>query len=325
VIIVNQPYVSIYGGDIQAGGVFDTSSGACSVAPAVGTGNIAGNINGTSLRGSGTQLAAFAFGQINKFNSASLSPPSPPAFSTGLDFSNSGTAPFGNFGYECIHNYYGDLKPTANPIPTGNFTIASTDTGQWSYTSGNLTITSGSIGSIANVGNHVEIYANGNITINSNITYQSTSWSSIDAIPSLYVIAKGNINIEHGVTQLDGVYIAEGGTINDCTSGGVAIANTALYGQCSSQLVVNGAFVASNVQLLRTTGSVRDTAGDPASSVPNSTPRLNCSNGSTSTNVCAAEVFNYNPEMWIIGLPGDGTNAQISNTYDYISALPPVL
>jgi hypothetical protein len=77
-----------------------------------------------------------------------------------------------------------------------------------------------------------------------------------------------------------------------------------LASQCNTKLTVNGGFVARQVQLLRTAGTLKQSSA---------------AEGSGSANI--AEVFNYSPMLWI-SQPSD---AQSAVKYDAINGLPPVL
>lgn len=142
------------------------------------------------------------------------------------------------------------------------------------------------------------------------------------AIPSLYLVAEGNIYIDPSVKSLDGIYVAQhngtnGGSIYTCNNANyngtgqplIAAGNTGYYAACSgNQLIVNGAFVANKVVLGRAyssadTGAQGDTAASPGTGWNN-----------------AAEVFNYTPADWL-----ENPFSETTNTYDAITSLPPVL
>ena len=152
------------------------------------------------------------------------------------------------------------------------------------------------------------------VFISGNIVYASTGgWANISQIPYFkLVVVGGDIYINRTVTQLDGIYVAESdsagnkGRIYTCATGLRAAINPTsanYYSNCNSKLTINGAFVARQVQFLRTSGSLGQA---------NSTDTL-------STN-SSAEVFNYTPELWLprgASLPDSG--------YTAITGLPPIL
>src|SRR5206468_719752 len=100
--------------------------------------------------------------------------------------------------------------------------------------------------------------------------------------------------------------ILQKGTISTCSVPGAGpfrsydpsnAAANGMVGACNSQLVVNGSFVANQVYMARTFGTVSDSANP-------------------------GEVFNYSPETWLSGssLP----NSQ-AGSYQSVVGLPPVL
>jgi hypothetical protein len=167
------------------------------------------------------------------------------------------------------------------------------------YRSSSLTISASSIAA----GNSVSVFVNGDVYINGPITYGgSGSWNSGN-IPLFQLVVKGNIYIAPGVAQLDGLYVAQSaddtskGVIYTCATGlSAPVAISSLAASCTTALTVNGGFVARQVQLMRTAGSLG-----------NGTP---------------AEVFNYNPAFWITQPSGLLVTPP---QYDAITSLPPVL
>jgi len=177
----------------------------------------------------------------------------------------------------------------------------------------------------------ITIYVNGNVNIMSSISFNNSSpWIPNNA-PSLYLIVTGNIYIAPSVTRLDGVYVAQSngsagtGLIYTCATATVPYSPTDIFNMCANQLTVNGAFVAQQIKLQRTYGSLRDATQSP-SETPLSAAR-NCSVSNlpgafVPGNVCAAEVFNFDPNIYL-GLPGF-TPPQ-GQLFDAITSLPPVL
>ncbi len=133
------------------------------------------------------------------------------------------------------------------------------------------------------------VYVNGNVNINSNITYNQSP-SSISGISLFKLIVQGNIIIQPGVSEIDGVYVAtptnsSNGIIYDCGS-------SVPTNNCNTKLTVNGSLEANQLKLWRTYGSI---------------------------GIGAAETVNYNPTIWLNDL--NSTNEQV----DKIETLPPVL
>lgn len=123
----------------------------------------------------------------------------------------------------------------------------------------------------------IQIYVQGDVLISGNITVNDgsgTPYSSVAAIPSLYVVSSSNIYIDAGVTTLDGVFIAQPSTptsntgdIFTCTNMYSMWSAANLFSKCGDdtnageQLTVNGAFIANQVRFERTYGSEDQGAG----------------------------------------------------------------
>ncbi len=299
VYVTARPYFRVYGGDLSAGNPQPGSCGSAIKAGIVGWNTEAAGGYG----GAGVQYAALALDKIydvatNLGNASSaVSAPS------GLAFANTATSAPGSFGgnfgaspvLPCMPDYYGTPSgtglPASHPLASLNGPYVATGP----VTFGNDTLAAGQ---------KTIIYVNGDVVINGNITYLS-NWT-VNKIPLLEVIAKGNIYIDGGVKQLDGTYIAQGGTIYTCAAGTTPVApsSSSFFSSCNNRLVVNGAFIAQQVQLLRTNGSL----GGSSATEPN-----------TSTNI--SETFNYGPAFWI----PQPTLGPTSTDYDSITSLPPIL
>ncbi|GAC1390655.1 MAG: hypothetical protein NVSMB46_00870 [Candidatus Saccharimonadales bacterium] len=328
--IVNKPYVRLYGNDISAGGGFSAPAG-CGL-PTIGS--ILGNLNSPNI-GSTDQLAAFALGSISGFGSSQMTAPE-----QRLDFANTGTQ--GMFGYaNCVPDYFGTKNPLTSPNVSGSLDLHNAD-GAY-YSNGNLNLFENGSGFImdSNGPNHVHriaVFVSGDVSITSNLNFRNGNNWDIDHVPTLWVIASGNINIAPNVTQLDGVYIAQpnpagttnAGRIFTCAIGNVSAPprydSHAIYSQCANQLTVNGAFIAQEVKLQRTFGSWRDATTNPneypsnpracsISTLPGATP-------TSSLGVCAAEVFNFSPNVYLAQPP---FAIDPSQNFDSISSLAPVL
>lgn len=297
VTVVNKPYFTVYGGDISAGSGQSTAPGVC-------TNNTDGSIIswnrgvGAGYAGAGTRLAALALDSIYEFSSGNTAP-------RGLTFANttgSGSTYGGLLGsLPCTPDYYGRKPATTLPFTTIPAALTS-----GAYVPGGVGPFSIS-GSLA-AGKRVTLYADGDVFITGDITYPG-SWTTGD-MPLFQLVVRGNIYIRNTVGRLDGVYIAQrngpsGGTIYTCaTAAAPLVPGPGLNSTCGGKLTVNGAFVANDVQLLRTRGTRQQAAAG----------ELNSSNN-------IAEVFNFSPALWMAqptGLPS-------SLHYDSIAGLPPVL
>ncbi|MEI6751108.1 MAG: hypothetical protein WCK69_00965 [Candidatus Saccharibacteria bacterium] len=315
VIVTQKPYIRAYGGDIFAG------SPICTGWPASGGNAGIYGFTGTTVgTGSGAQLGVLAMGPVRDFNSAMLrktasGTPQPPS---GLTFGNT-TSTLGNLsGGHCPYDYWGKKTMTTNNVlDTGYGTIDLVNY-RWEYyaDSARGTVVINPV-NIPN-GRVVNLYVEGNLLILGNITYAGAgSWGSAADIPRLQIVVKGTIFIDKSVTQLDGVYVAQGGTIYTCTNGAGGVAD--IYPDCNNQLTVNGALVATRIKWLRTFGHLGDSI---AAENPTTMPLRNCTSTAVppvSVPTCASEIVNLGPEAWMV------EQLTANPSADYIQALPPLL
>lgn len=331
--VTDNPYAHFFVNDVAAGGAFASGNDQCASENQNGGGSILAELESAS-RGSGDQFGALALGSsgggVSGFASASLrnSPPLPP---NGLKFASDGT----NLGISsCVPDYYGMMPAGATAINSSSFAIDSTSNGSY-FSNGDLTLNTSGVTD----GHNVVIYVNGNVTITGDVVYQTNGWSlagNTTNIPSLYIIAKGNINISGSVNELDGVYVAQpsynssgnylsGGTINTC--------NEEDYGTCNNQLTVYGSFIDQKTELYRTKDSLRDSyQGEHPGSLPNTTTGCDTGDSSTPSGAgisksvdCAAELFIFSPANYL-GQPAlPPTGGPNVGKFDAISSLSPVL
>jgi hypothetical protein len=306
VYVANKPYLKVYGGDVSAGGGLETAPDTCVNNTEAAL--LSWNKRVTGMyAGAGVQYAAFALGAITDVATAQGNAAGAPA-PAGLSFANTDTGiPLGNFGgtfgsAACISDYYA-RKPNATlPAPSA---VAGMNTGVYSAT-GQVTLGGGAL----EAGERISVYVEGDVFINSNITYP-VSWG-YETAPLFQLVVSGNVYISSAVTQLDGLYIAQrkgnlGGTIYTCATGmsPPALANGAFFNTCSNKLTINGAFVAHSVEFLRTAGTLSESIV-----------------GENSVTSTAGEVFNFNPSIW---MAQPVTNTARGDKYDAITSLPPVL
>jgi hypothetical protein len=309
--IADIPYFSIPSGDIESGapmGISLPSGGTdCTTVPTDPNAGIVSwnqEVSG-NYAGAGTDYAAITMNYLQDFATAQDSTAGNAQQPTGLSFSNTSNVTNtgngndtygGNFSQEsCIPNFAANLSsasmvtaPSSVPLPAP----------------------------APSASGHTVFYVQGNVILSSNVAIFGGTYVNLASIPSYTIIAKGgNIYIDPGVTRLDGLYVAEpdssgnGGNIYTCTTVPTAtlqngdsnltvdIAN--YYSTCKNPLTVNGAFVAKQVWLLRTGGTLY---------------------GSNS-----AETFNFTPEAWL-GTPYDlSTSGGSGGGYDAITSLPPTL
>ena len=339
VTVLRLPYVKAYGSDVVAGGRFFEAGGVCT--PAVS--GIFAYMRDKSLQpppsnksGSGSQLAAFANGDIRGFATATSRITEPianrlnglafGAASTVADFSKDalvGGSLTPSVG--CITDYFTEtqsatLMDTANP---GNVINQGVGTSNKQSLYSGLTTVNG----IPNYDRRHTFYVDGDVIIRGNIVYK-TPYGTIAGIPNFTLVVKGNIYIDSKVTQLDGTYIAQpkntnggsagGGYIYTCATSAAPITiDTAVYSTCSNyaggpgavqRLVVNGAFVAKKVVLNRALNTLNDSAFQESSALSK-----------------AAEIFNFTPEVYLSPPVFKPSSSFTSGDYEYVATLPPVL
>lgn len=270
-------------------------------------GIVSWNQENATYTGAGVQYAAVVLNYLQDFATGQGSGLVP----SGLSFANTkniaGSDLFGGgFGSEsCIPDYFGPAE-TMTPTYSGNHTLAAGDMNKAVYVKGgNLTVGATTVGNNTNT----VVYVDGNVYINGSITF-SGAYPAVSNIPSFSIIATGNIYIAPGATELDGLYVAEptsaaaGGNIYTCTTAPFAVAGLTnsvgtYYTSCNTHLDVYGSFVAKDLWLLRTNGSL--STGTPA------------------------ETFHYDPEIWLAE-PSDVVAGQgTAGNYNAITSLPPVL
>ncbi len=296
---LHKPYSKVYGGDVAVGGGFGTGCAVDGEASLIGF-----NRGSNPFTGSGTQLAAFALGQILTYSDAQVSSPDNPRT---LSFANTGS------GY-ASSAYGGDLG-TSYATCAPDFFARATGT-----QTGNIVIAGRNLG----MPQRQTIYVDGNAFITGNITTANGNYNSVDHIPAFRLIVRGNIYVEPGVTQLSGLYVAQPnptspdttGRFYSCGSQTWAAGHTPAYvpnatdmnGPCANPLTVIGAVAADRVKLTRTRGTVSQSATSeryntayPAGQGP-------------------AETFIYSPDVWLGGALGSPNDA-----YDSINVLAPLL
>ena len=305
------PYLKAFGGDVWAGGAF-LSGGSCTLAngyqdPTYGSGSPANDRGGiltyanSGGGGSTGEFGALALGLIDNggTNGGFYSDAHSNSASKKLSFANTGAGGGGLFegstpqGH-CIPDYYGKLRSGASAW-TGDYNA----TGQ--FEAGNTTLSGGTI----NGGTNLTLFVAGDAYIANNITYQSGY--NADNVPKFALVVKGNIFIGPGVTQLDGVYIAQptSGTTNGniWTCYDVATPSNSSYGpwihdNCNNKLTVNGSLIAKQVNYLRIPGDI----SDPTT---------------------VAETVNYTPAM-VIGGPFFNPPPSTTLPIDSLVSLPPL-
>jgi len=304
VTVVAKPYFRVYGSDVVVGKNFVDSSGVCPAGknPNASINTFSMDRPGVGWVGSGAQFAVSATGTISSFISASMhngvtSGTGVPFPANGIYFGNgSNPTPGGNDqnGYAgCLPDYERYVANNGGFPAPANRSISQSDisssTATQIFVDGDITITGTGIRSDIN---------------------DTTAFGSIADIKPVVVIARGNINIEPGVDNLYGLYVAlpradsTGGTINTCYTGGSPTI------ACNNTLTVNGSFVANKVELNRLAGDIRNATANE---------------DDTSTNI--AEKFIVTPEFYLsfTNVHNSSQDANSVGQYRSLVGLPPVL
>ncbi len=159
---------------------------------------------------------------------------------------------------------------------------------------GSLTITGGSLSK----GQHVRLFVKGNVTISGNISVNEADpiHNSLSDIPSLTVVATGDIRVEHGVSVIAGTYVA-GGKFESCKGAQNKSADLGMRpdSKCQSKLKVNGAVVSEKSPFfLRTFG-----AGNRPEDDQWKTDKISST----------AEWINYTPNLWLTASNGSSSSS----------------
>lgn len=326
-ITVSDMYVAkFFGAEVQAGSNFGPG---CSPNPAAKVLGFIRNVSGSDYIGTSSQLGAFSQNTIEGVHTNGQFAPAPSI--NRLAFSNSGLPPTntsigGSFGsaLPCARNYYADRL--LNTAPAGSSNLSTLASGRYTIGSGPNTTVQVNTGAGLADGRQIVVYVNGNVHINGGGTtfgFASNSWSSINQIPSLYIIASGNIYVNSSINKIDAVLVAQAnanvntGEIFTCSNGTdilrPSINEGFISGSCKNRLEVNGSLIAEKVHLLRAVGSLNSSSTLTRSEI--------ATDPSTWSN--NAEVLRYSPELFINRnsylLPTNNTGI----SYDSITSLAP--
>jgi hypothetical protein len=278
VVIAKTPYVHFMGNDVWAGGGFPEITPACNTSAKITTSSR--TLQDGSIAGSISEYGGFALGKITNFGTASKAIVNPAAaVGKMLTFSNTNAANLGFYAapQHCINNYISTYSGTPVTPEPATIDVGGRPNGTWQVNGARTFHGNMPAGS-------QQIYlVNGDVTIDNDIKYPGT-YSELGDIPSLVIIATGNIFVQDNVQQMDGLFVARS-AFNTCSNAppGNLSVNT-----CNNQLTINGAVIAGTLTLLRTHGA--DGNNDTDRKKP-------------------SEVFNFNAEMYLrSALKGGGTN-----------------
>lgn len=295
---------NIFGSGVTSGVHFADSSlpDPCSGVGASSSAGVAGIVDAVSNNGSRSEYMVRAPGDIVQFGS--LNNPTGASWTFAND-----SVPYGNYSTqdECQpdNNLYDILDKSASGslnLPSASINNANANSlldGNQYFYSGNVTYSGG----LNEITKSIVIIIDGNLTITEDITY-NVSYSSIDDIPFVAFIVRGNIFISPGVDQLDGLYVAmpdgaSDGYIYTCGASVQTGSNTS-PSACGDKLVVNGAMVAQNIDLRRTSGGIQ-LQSSPGSCGPDLSSYEAHNLSSNNAARCSSELFNFSPELYLAG------------------------
>lgn len=320
-----EPYAKVFGGDVAAGWGMKTLSGTNFVCSPNPSANIVAWDN-ADYTGAGTQLAAFAANTIDQFASAQNLPPGSPVPPQLGVASPSWSYPFGG-GFGASASYCNNDYFDQGVNGDGGVKMAQSFT-SWTPASGSYVSGAQNITSPITIpdGTQIILYVFGDFDINSNITYASLPSSGAatpSKLPSLVVVATGNINIAHNVSEIDGTYLSQG-DINDCydiTPSNMTVDAGSSTPNCQTQLLVKGDLLANgNLNLIRTCNSLHNAYSNetfPSDGSSTNSCNFNTSGGN-STN--GAEAIGYSALVWL-----SGSIQPVTPPVQAITSLPPVL
>ncbi|HKX72737.1 MAG TPA: hypothetical protein VJM32_01845 [Candidatus Saccharimonadales bacterium] len=267
VLIAKTPYAHFMGNDVFAGGNFPAVSATCNTQAKIGT--VGRTLSDGSTAGSVAEYGAFALGQVTGFGSSSrvlIGSGTLGAAGRTMTFANSepNVSLLGYYGQaqNCMNDYVANYASSPTLAP-GAYNINTRGTGQWRV-AGNLSLTGAMPAPPASgIGHQQVYYVQGDVTITgTGVTYPAT-YATTAAIPSLLIIATGNIYVSPTVTQMDGIFVARGngvanGVFYTCWPKNEPASIT---NQCNSNLLtVNGSVIAGRIDLFRSFGAAGATA-----------------------------------------------------------------
>ncbi len=262
-LVGEQPYFTVEGGGLWAGGVIDPDKpegrGYCRASDDT-TGFIEGVFTGAV--GTVSEHAAIARGYINGIASGH----DPAINPNALIFENVGAVGVytgDRLKGPCLVDYYSFLNHKHSGVNVLSSLSASfpdgQSSGQYFYDAGgpgfNVNVGDINLSAVAGNNKRITLIINGDVTIDGDIVNGNYSANLDDAnpnndIPIFMLVASGKIDIVSEVRQLDGLFVSREGGIDTCSNGPARLASAF----CSEQLIINGAFVSDDLKLRRTFG-----------------------------------------------------------------------
>ena len=293
---VDKPLVKVYQSDVSVGGRFGSGINPCrdddlslgDPAPGIYAHGLVG------LDGSSVEYAVYARGSIDAFYSKfkrGQDPPPDPI--QKLTFANDNASDIwgGNWGGQlrCMPDYWRQTQHLGTALGNDKLDLTSLPQNSETYYKPLNGVLSLLVPSSLDL--KTAIYVEGDLLITQNIINNSSNLSKLNQINSIYLIVKGDILIDHSVTQIDAVLVAmpsdenhsREGRIYTCYIDGLsdganinldspvelqkkiasklAAENIRYAQECVNQLVINSALMARRIHLGRTTSSDSNSPG----------------------------------------------------------------
>lgn len=258
-----------------------------------------GPTTGNGKRGSATQRTIMSAGAVSGVRSNVFSNDSSVKSRT---FANNDSEVWGgNFGtpYSIAADRY--IAPqSATPITNSDLgTLTANGIYKWD---GNITLP----GVNLSAGRRLVLFVAGNVTISGNVTTPA-SYSSINDISRLQIIASGDITINSSVSRVDAELYARG-TLYTCQGNGLTL--------CDSRVRINGLLSGlAGVRLFRTNGTLKDSSSADGLLFSNSLPEF--------VNTHVAEFIVADP--WAMLAPGSANPTDSGRQYNSYRFLAPRL
>ena len=325
-----RPYIQTFRGDVTAGYGMVDALGQCSTdANAQIRGFVGSQIGAPSaIVGSGGQLMGHALGAVQGYRSAiteigANSQPWVRVFANASRVSTDGLANQ-NYGGQfdtrfCEEDWFKD-RPSSYNGSTGTYDLTTFNgTLRYDTASGPVRMTAS-----GQIEDSFKVFVDGDVVIEgaSRIEQQQSGWNSDYDIPSVIIVADGNIYIDDSVSVLDATLVSTG-TVFTCvnTSGSLPSATNSINdvspgiyregGSCNTTpLTLNGAIIADSVRLWRTGGTTTRNNGG-----------LSSGSQSYQEGLTQAETFRLPPELYVV--PRFGETPDNQNKFDALLSLPP--
>lgn len=336
--VVQYPYLRAYSGDLIAGSGFE-QGGVCQTNELAGIRTYLDRTDNDpfALVGSGSQLLATAQGSVTGFRTSTqngadnafpqrrvLANTFPDANSYVTAFNSAITAEEdlgGRAGYPmCTADWLADMP--AGGVAGGAVSLSTAPAGSSTlqrYNGDTYFTTSGA------VSGKYKIYVDGDAYIGPSgdaaIAYNNAGWTNVGNMPSLIIVATGNIYISPRLARFDGVLVANGtlytcyaealnagdprGNANKDTDVSLMSPNPCL----DKRLQINGAVITNKLNLWRLAGTMNQ-------STPNET--------FAGSIITAGETIRLTPEFYLSSPAGAVNNPENQfRDYESVNSLPP--